>query len=194
MSTRVSAHREKLLREGMRQVYARGFHGTTVDSVLEASGVPKGSFYHHFGGKEAFTAELLRRYTTAQMDLLDAWSERPGLTTAQALAGYFREIADGIIASEFQRACLIGKLASELAASNDDFRRQLDSDIGAWKERMGRMFERGQQRGDVRTDQTATELADVALALIQGAFVVTLATRDARSLDSVAAALEALLG
>src|SRR6201999_1686910 len=129
--------------------------------------------------------ELLRRYAAAQMDLLDDWSERPGLTTAQALSGYFREIADTIVASGFQRACLMGKLTTELAPSSEAFREQLDADFGTWKERMRRLFERGQQRGDVRTDSSPEDIADVALALIQGAFVIILATRDAHSLDSV---------
>lgn len=193
MSARVGTHRDTLLQEGMRQIFAHGFHGTTVDGILEASGVPKGSFYHHFGSKESFTVELLRRYTATRMDRLDRWSERPDLTTVQALTGHFREIADGVVASHFKQACLIGKLASELASSNDAFRDQLDLNLGIWRERLIHLFERGQQRGDVRTDQSATELAEVALALIQGALVLALATRDSGSLDSATNALERLL-
>lgn len=192
MNARVSTHRDRLLREGMRQLYARGFHGTTVDGVLEATGVPKGSFYHHFGSKELFAGELLRRYTADQMAMLDRWSETPELTTSQALAGYFRELADLVVNSQYRRACLVGKLTTELAAAYDTFNEQLHSDLDTWRDRIRRLFERGQQRGDIRADQSAEELAEVALALIQGAFVVALATRNSAALDSVTTALAAL--
>ena len=31
------SHKERLIRQGMRSFYASGFHGTTVDAILEAS-------------------------------------------------------------------------------------------------------------------------------------------------------------
>ncbi|WP_405058852.1 TetR/AcrR family transcriptional regulator [Kribbella sp. NBC_01505] len=193
MTTRVETHRDRLLREGMVQLYARGFHGTTVDGILASSGVPKGSFYHHFGSKEAFAAELLRGYTERQLERIDRWSATPGLSTAQVLAGYFGELTGMLVDSEYRRSCLIGKLATEVAVSNDQFRDQLSLDLEVWKARLRDVFERGRQRGDVRTDQSAAELADVVLALIQGAFVVALATRDRTSLESVGRALEVLI-
>ncbi|MFF1822792.1 TetR/AcrR family transcriptional regulator [Kribbella sp. NPDC058245] len=189
----VETHRDRLLREGLAQLYARGFHGTTVDGILTSSGVPKGSFYHHFGSKEAFAAELLRGYTSRQLERIDRWSATPGLSTADALTGYFGELTGMLVESGYRRACLIGKLATEVAVSNDQFRDQLSLDLDVWKQRLTVLFERGRERGDVRTDQPAAELADVVLALIQGAFVVTLATRDRSSLESVAHALKILI-
>jgi TetR/AcrR family transcriptional repressor of nem operon len=186
-------HRERLLREGMRQLYARGFHGTTVDAILEASGVPKGSFYHHFGSKEAFTREVLRRYMEFQLSVLERWSRESELPTTELLAGYFGELADGFVRSDFRRACLAGKLSTEVAADSEIFRSQLGADMAAWKQAISRLLGRGQERGDVRVDRTAPALADTVLALIQGAFVVALASRETASLDSVRESLALLI-
>ena len=35
------SHKERLIRQGMKSFYASGFHGTTVDAILEASGIPR---------------------------------------------------------------------------------------------------------------------------------------------------------
>ena len=35
-----------------------GYGATGLQEILDAAGVPKGSFYHHFGSKEAFTAAV----------------------------------------------------------------------------------------------------------------------------------------
>ena len=188
-----TTHRERLLREGARQLYARGFHGTTVDGILEAAGVPKGSFYHHFGSKEAFAGEVLRRYMDLQLERLGRWSDIRGQSTPKVLSGYFREMADGFVRSDYRRGCLAGKLSTELAASHQGFQEQLRSDMVAWKQGITTLLESGQARGDVRADRPAEALADAVLALVQGAFVVALASQESESLDSVCDALELLV-
>ncbi|MEW2499786.1 TetR/AcrR family transcriptional regulator [Amycolatopsis sp. NPDC047767] len=186
-------HREKLLREGMRRLYVHGFHGTTIDAILEGAGVPKGSFYHHFGSKEGFAKQVLARYVQFQLDQLGEWSGRADLTTPAVLSGYFRAMADRFIASGHRDACLAGKLATELCADHEVFRAQLAEDLGVWKGRIAELLRQGQRRGDVRADQPAETLADAVLALLQGAFVVALASRDDALLASVGTALELLV-
>lgn len=186
-------HREKLLREGLHQLYARGFHGTTIDGILDAAGVPKGSFYHHFGSKEAFARQVLARYMQFQLDQLAEWSGRAELPVPALLAGYFRAMAARFTGSGHQRACLAGKLATELAAGHEGFRARLAEDLGGWRERIAGLLETGQQRGEVRADQPAGLLADAVLALVQGAFVLALAAREDASLESVATAIELLV-
>ncbi|MGH8785554.1 MAG: TetR/AcrR family transcriptional regulator, partial [Cupriavidus necator] len=51
---RAPTHKDRLLKEGFKQFYAHGFGGTSLETVLVEAGVPKGSFYHHFGSKESF--------------------------------------------------------------------------------------------------------------------------------------------
>lgn len=183
------SHKERLLRQGMRQFYANGFNGTTVDAVLAATGVPKGSFYHHFGSKETFGRAVLERYSHFQTDLLESWASRSGLRTADKLTGYFGAMVDNFVGSGFQRACLVGKFSTEVAANSEVFRHQLDEDLRLWHSRLRDILAAGQLAGDVRTDRTPGELADVLLALMQGAFVVALSTHDADSLRSVGAAI-----
>lgn len=95
----ILSHKERLLRHGMKLFYAQGFHGTTVDAILASAGVPKGSFYHHFGSKEAFAQAVLDRYMQFQIDLFHKWAAKKGLTTSQQLAGYFTEISQIFVKS-----------------------------------------------------------------------------------------------
>nr|WP_271208845.1 TetR/AcrR family transcriptional regulator [Rhodococcus wratislaviensis]GLK33199.1 TetR family transcriptional regulator [Rhodococcus wratislaviensis] len=187
------SHKERLLRQGTRQFYANGFNGTTVDALLAASGVPKGSFYHHFGSKEAFGQAVLERYRQFQLDHLASWAARAELTSADKLTGYFGAMVDRFIDSGFQRACLVGKFSTEVAATSEAFRHQLDADLRIWQSRLRELLAAGQADGDVRTDRTPAELADALLALIQGAFVVALSTRDAESLRAVCATIPAII-
>ncbi|MEV4316726.1 TetR/AcrR family transcriptional regulator [Actinocrispum sp. NPDC049592] len=179
-------HRERLLREGTKLLYANGFHGTTVDKILAETGIPKGSFYHHFGSKEAFALAALERYMQFQHELLDQWANRDDLSTADAIVGYFQDMATRFVRSKYMRACLLGKLATETAAGSPVFRKALAGYIDDWKRRL---VERLQQAGDIRTDISVEQIADSVLTLIQGVFVIALAARDQGALDSTAATL-----
>src|SRR5258708_29822183 len=56
------SNREKILTEGLRVVHERGFGASSVRDIVQAAGVPQGSFTNHFASKEAFGLEVLARY------------------------------------------------------------------------------------------------------------------------------------
>ncbi|MEH0421234.1 TetR/AcrR family transcriptional regulator [Streptomyces sp. B21-083] len=188
------SHKDRLLRQGMKHFYAYGYHGTTVDSVLAASGVPKGSFYHHFGSKEAFGKAVLNVYMQYQLNLLQKWIDRPELPTPDKLVGYFDEMTSEFINSDYQRGCLAGNFSTEVSATSESFRAQLDSDLRDWRALLVTALSDGQERGDVRKDRSAGELADALLAMTQGAFVIALSSRDSESLRAVSTTIPLLVG
>src|SRR2546422_2113306 len=53
------SHRETILTEGLLVVLERGFCGANVRDVVQAAGVPQGSFTNHFPSKEVFGLEIL---------------------------------------------------------------------------------------------------------------------------------------
>ena len=189
----ILSHKERLLRHGMKLFYAQGFHGTTVDAILASAGVPKGSFYHHFGSKEAFAQAVLDRYMQFQIDLFHKWAAKKGLYhIATARRILHRNIAD-LRQVRYQRACLTGKFSTEVATTSELFREQLAGQLQAWTASLVELLRHGQENGDVRGDRTAEELADAALALIQGAFVIALATRDKHTLAAIATTITHLI-
>ncbi|KAA0110578.1 TetR/AcrR family transcriptional regulator [Mycolicibacterium sp. P1-5] len=187
------SHKERLLRVGAKLFYENGFHGTTIDAVLAEAGVPKGSFYHHFGSKDAFGQAVLNRYMGFQGELVAQWVARTDLSTADKVTGYYRDMSQIFVKSGFQTACLTGKFSTEVAAASDVFRPQLAGQIEGWKTRVSALLASGQERGDVRRDRPAEDLADVVLALIQGSFVLTLSTRDEHTLATVCATIKEVI-
>jgi TetR/AcrR family transcriptional repressor of nem operon len=186
-------HKERLLRQGMKLFYAEGFHGTTVDAVLASAGVPKGSFYHHFGSKDVFGQAVLDRYLEFQIDLFDKWAAKKNLSTSAKLVGYFKEISQIFVKSGYQRACLAGKFSTEVAAASDSFRELLSAGMQLWKSRIVELLAAGQADGDVRQDRTAEDLADAVLSLIQGSLVIALSTRDKHTLAAVGATIKSVV-
>lgn len=182
---RRGTHKERLLTSGVRLFYARGYQGTTVDAILADAEVPKGSFYHHFGSKEAFGAAVLERYVVAQELLLRRWMTRDDLPVPVRLARYHQELVDRFIASDWRQPCLAGKLSNELAFSSEVFRRKLNQMFDDWAQQLATLLADGQRRHEVRTDMASHQLANAVLAMVQGAFVAALSLHDRDYLDAV---------
>jgi AcrR family transcriptional regulator len=56
--------RDDMIRAAIELLCERGYAGTSFGDVLERSGAPRGSIYHHFpGGKQQLVTEAVQRYT-----------------------------------------------------------------------------------------------------------------------------------
>ena len=53
--------RDLILAQGAHLMTRRGYHGTGVLDIVQAAGIPKGSFYHYFASKEDFAVQALER-------------------------------------------------------------------------------------------------------------------------------------
>jgi AcrR family transcriptional regulator len=56
---RGQATRERLIEIATRLFATRGYDGTSIEAVLQESGVSRGSLYHHFAGKDALFGAVL---------------------------------------------------------------------------------------------------------------------------------------
>ena len=54
--------KQQLLDVGVQMLTEQGYHGTGIKQILDAVGVPKGSFYNFFPSKEAFVASIIYQY------------------------------------------------------------------------------------------------------------------------------------
>ena len=63
----------RMIEATARMLQHRGYHGTALSDILEASGAPRGSLYFHFpGGKDQLAIEATR----AAVDRLSSSSAR----------------------------------------------------------------------------------------------------------------------
>lgn len=177
----------------MRLLYNRGYQGTTVDAVLADAGVPKGSFYHHFGSKERFGAAILDRYVESQRQLLQHWIVRDDLPVPDRLSGYHQDLVEQFVASNWSHPCLAGKLSNELALSSPNYRARLAETFTAWAQLLAAVLADGQERHEVRADLSADQMANAILAMVQGGFVAAMSLHDRGYLDAVSTAINDLV-
>jgi len=128
--------RARLIRCGLERLTEGGFTALTVDDVLAATGFTKGSFYHHFGGKEAFAAAVLDAYAdyfAAKLDRHLLATERQPL---DRLLAFVDDAASGLARHAFRRGCLVGNLGQEASLLDARLCDRLEAILRDWEQRL----------------------------------------------------------
>ncbi len=122
MSSRHADTRQHILDTGNRIIAAKGFSCVGLNELLQASEVPKGSFYHYFKSKELFGQALLEDYFDSYLRQLDALLEAPGLTARERLLRYFQQWRATQAEEGDEQKCLVVKLGAEVADLSEAMR------------------------------------------------------------------------
>jgi len=129
MTTTRSKTREEIIRKGAELIHAQGYNATGIQQILQASGIPKGSFYFYFKSKEDFGREIIDHFTSIIGNIFTRYlndSKMPPMRRFEKLFEYYE--------SAFQKTgcslgCPIGNLSLELADGNDRLRKHLKTVI-----------------------------------------------------------------
>src|SRR5258707_14594163 len=83
-----ASHREKILIAGMQVVHERGFGDAGIRDIVQAAGVPQGSFTNHFESKEAFALEIIDLYFASTCAMMRDTMRNDSLPPLQRLQAY----------------------------------------------------------------------------------------------------------
>lgn len=130
---RTTDAREKTLDTAERLFRNQGYAATGLTQILDESGAPKGSYYHHFpGGKAQMAEEALALYAArAEAAIAAAAARAKGdpAAFARTLAAMF---AREMEASDWTLGCMVQNLAGELAPMDADWSARLDAILDRW--------------------------------------------------------------
>ncbi|WP_293803795.1 TetR/AcrR family transcriptional regulator [uncultured Actinomyces sp.] len=81
-----AARQEQILDAARRLFLTKGYEATTIEDVLTAVGIAKGTLYHHFPGKEAILDAIVLRTVDAIVQRARAAADGPQPATTRFLA------------------------------------------------------------------------------------------------------------
>lgn len=154
-----SETRESLLRAGVIALTEKGFVATGIDEVLRSVNVPKGSFYHYFGSKEAFGLELIDRYAHYFAAKLDRFFSNSSRSPLERLRDFVEDAEAGMRKFSFQRGCLVGNLGQEMGALPENYRARIRDVFDDWESRTEKCLMEAQKAGEISTLKNCRALA-----------------------------------
>ena len=178
-----TSHREKILTEGLRVVHERGFGGASVRDIVQAAGVPQGSFTNHFVSKEAFCLEILDLYFKDVRAMIQRTLRNDSLPPLKRLRAFVDAQSKYLHRIGWQNGCLIGNFSAEASEHSEVIRKRLVEIYEEMRQAVAFCLRAAVKLGDVPRKTECDELAGFLIASLQGAILQSKAERNSVALD-----------
>ena len=172
--------REKILASARELFNTKGFSATTINDLVQATGMQKGSLYFHFTGKDDIARAVFSEATSEFMDFLS--EALAGDNPGASLDRFFRCALEKHLASGFVGGCLFGNTALEMSDSDPEFAGAIARVFDQWSDKVAIVVAEAQRSGQIRTDISSEALANHIIASIEGGIMMSRLKKDERPL------------
>ena len=180
----VHSTKQRLLDAGMAMLLKNGYHDLGIQALLEATNIPKGSFYHHFEDKEDFALQVIDQYmghVHAGLDLCLGDPTRPPLKRVRR----FFELTLQNYRREGYLGCLLGGLGQELSGVSERFRRKVEGCFSEIAKRIAVCLEEARKSGHIPAESDTSRMASLLVDCWEGAALRSRLRRNAAPLTAM---------
>ncbi|HKK02059.1 MAG TPA: TetR family transcriptional regulator C-terminal domain-containing protein [Desulfuromonadales bacterium] len=184
--------REKILRTARQLFHAKGFHAVSINDLVDAVRMQKGSLYYHFSSKDDLARAVFAAASDEFMIFLDQTLTVEN--SATALDNFFSSVLDAQVATGFVGGCLFGNTALEMSDSDADFARMVDEVFENWIHKLADVVEEAQRQNQIGKEFSSRALAIHIIATIEGGIMMSRLQKDETPLRQSLETLRSLLG
>ena len=178
------ATKQRLLDAGMAMLLEHGYNDLGIQALLEATGTPRGSFYHHFKGKEDFALQVVDQYMQGVHEGLASCLGDTSSPPLERVRSFFEATRESY-RSEGYMGCLLGGLGQELSGVSEVFRRRIEACFSEIAERLAHCLHEAQERGEIPADADPQQLASLLVDCWEGAALRSRLRRDPAPLEAM---------
>lgn len=163
---------EEVLDRSMHAFWTRGYRETSVDDLVDLTGVRPGSLYNAFpGGKRGLFLESLNRYSNLVVPEKLGALERPGAGLPE-LRAYFDGLVEDLCQPDGRMGCLMVNSAMELAAVDSQVGELVRGHMARLERNAERALRNARRRGEIPRDVSPRAKATQLMATGMGLMVV----------------------
>lgn len=185
--TRAADKRQRLIDIGTAIFTQKGFGSTGLDAIVQAAGVPKGSFYYYFTSKDEYAHAVIRNYADYFAKKLDRTLDDERRSPLERLRAFAADATAGVSRYDFKRGCLVGNLGQEMASLEEAFRLLLLGVLDTWRRRFEACIDEAKAAGEIATPVPSAALAQFFWSAWEGAVLCAKLEQSTAPLDNVGA-------
>lgn len=173
----------EVLNRAMQTFWTYGFEATSVEVLVERTGINRGSLYASFGDKRSLFLAALDKYLDRRNSLLAEL--RTLASPKDAMRRIFENLFQRADAPDASAGCLLVNTALELAAHDEEIRDVVARSQSSMKEFFVERIIVGQRIGEFDASVDPERASAVLLATLLGTRVLVRTRPDRRLLDAI---------
>jgi TetR/AcrR family transcriptional regulator, transcriptional repressor for nem operon len=174
------ASKTRLLDAALRVIRSKGYAATRVEDVCDAAALTKGSFFHHFSGKEDLALAAAAHFGAMADRVFSTAPYQVHADPLDRLFGYI-DFRIAILQGELpDYTCLLGTLVQEVYDTHPAIRKACDTHLRAHCTMLAKDIAHARRLYAADAQWSADSLALHTQAVIQGAFILAKAQQGPR--------------
>ena len=178
------AKADYLLDKGIEALWCKGYNGTSVNDIVKAADVPKGSFYFYFDSKEDFVVKALERYFNQMFAPGEEILNDKTISAKQRLINFY-EYRNKIMIEEMccRLGCLGSNIGNEMSEHSEKIRNTILKLETRVKSYIVNVFIEAQKNNEIESKYNAEEMVDFIEDAGKGAMITMKEKQSALPLD-----------
>jgi len=174
--------RNKILAEAETLVLHNGFAGTSIDMILDKTGITKGAFFYHFKTKNVLAKALIEEFAKQDLSHMD-WA----LKETESLKGdslnrllqflqLFVDMMTGL--KEPPPGCLYASYTNESNLFDPEIKGHISKTLLIWKSTMEQLINHVLEKHKMAIQEDVGSLASLFTVIFEGSYVVSKALNE----------------
>lgn len=185
---------DALLDTGMELIWSKGYNATSVNDIVKAASIPKGSFYFYFESKEDFVVRAIEKYFEQHFYPALKILQNQTVSPKQRLLDFY-DFRTEVLKEElkYKMGCMCCNLASEMAEHSEEIRRILASKGELVKGHLAEVIKEAQLLNEIDDTIDARNLAEFIEDAGKGAMITMKEMNSPYPIDNFARMVRKLL-
>ena len=166
-----SFNEDDVLDKAVAVFWAKGYEATSIEDLVEAMGIQRGSLYGAFGSKQQLFLKSLNRYGLVVVkQLLDILENKP--SAIESIELFFGQLVEHLLTAGPLRSCLVTNSAIERGLSDEATRKKVLHLLHSIEKGFYKTLLRAQDNGEISNDCNLTSLSEYLTSSMQGLLVM----------------------
>lgn len=183
--------KEKIKNVSRTLLHKNGYNNTSINDILEASGVKKGSLYFHYQSKETLISEVLEETLGIYENLVDFSIEQP--TNTEKIYAIMDAVTHYHTYGDSIHGCMFGNLALEIGHDDSETSLFVQKVFKKWVKRFEKLLENAAANGELKLKEPAEILAKMIVASMEGGVLLSKITNDGQNLRNCTDFVKAII-
>ncbi|MEH2195151.1 MAG: TetR/AcrR family transcriptional regulator [Nostoc sp.] len=164
--------KSRILYQAAELFNQQGYAGSSMSDIMRVTGLQKGGIYNHFQSKDdlalqAFDFAIARIKQHTRFALR---SKRHAVERLQAIIEIFSNFAEN---PPIKGGCPLLNTAVESDDTHPALRERTQQAMNSWLHLIRRIIETGIDKGEIRSEVSADEIATIIIATLEGAIMMS---------------------
>lgn len=172
--------KEEIVSVAADVIRSKGYQSTSINDILDSSGIGKGKFFHHFKTKHDLGIAVVDRY-------IETWKTRmieeilQGELPAETRIHYMlEETLESFQDSNVKKGCPFGNLAIEMSEHDASFRERIAFFFHEWALALSGTL----KDANLISEQSAYDYAEYIISSIEGAILMAKVKQTSKPIEN----------